>query len=315
MKKWLVLVSVAGLLSACSGMNKNTVSYQMSKYDQQVYYVVAGEGADKEAAVKDALTNMRKNIVENVPNVLQEVPAPVNDVLANAKTGKVWRDKSVKNPKKYYALAVLKRQTAEKILQAPANELDAQLGAFATQLQANNDKFSGMRNAFAMQPLLVKRNVLQDLYIFLSEDHNGYEAARFDGYKKIYQDRLAAIKVMTVVRGEEKITLLTRITDAINQMGLSAAEPEDAQAVLSVEVDAKVDGYGSERVKGLHWAATSAAVSMRDLQNGTTFARFNVNDRAGTNRQADSVRKSMEGIGDKASVEIVNRLTNYLKTK
>jgi len=314
MKKWLVLFSAAGLC-ACSSMNKNTVSYQMSKYDQQVYYVVSGEGEDKEAAAQNALANMRQNIVANVPNVMQEVSSSVEDILANAKTGKVWKDNRAKNPKKYYALAVLKRETAEKILQTPADQLDAQLGAFASRLQANEDKFAGLRNAFSMQPLLIKRNVLQDLYIFLSQNHEGYEVVRFDGYKKVYQDRLAAIKVMTVVRGEEKITLLSRITDAINQMGLSAAGEGDETAVLSVEVEAQVDGYDSERVKGLQWAATSAAISMRDLQAKTTFARFNVNDRAGTNRQADSVRKSMEGVGDKAATEIVQRLTNYLKTK
>ena len=312
MKKGLILLCSLGLC-ACSGLNKNTVSYQMGKYDSSVYYVVAGEGADKAAAAADALANMRKNIELNVPDV--NTIEQLDDVVANAKTGKVWRDKSVKNPKHYFALAVLKRKAAEKVLQAPANDLDARLGALATQLQANEDKFAGLRAAFAMEPLIVKRNTLQDLYIFLSQEREGYEAERFETYKKLYNERLAAVKVATVVRGEENIILLSRITDAVNKMGLSAVEPTDSSAQLAVEVDAQVDGYGSERLKGLQWAATSAAVSLRDLQAGTTFSRFNVNDRAGTGRQADSLRKSMEGMGDKAADQIVQRLTNYLKTK
>ena len=109
--------------------------------------------------------------------------------------------------------------------------------------------------------------------------------------------------------------MLSRIVDAVNKMGLSTVSPDDPSALLSVEVDVKVDGYGSERLKGLEWAATSAAVSLRDLQAGTTFARFNVFDRAGTGRKEDSLRKSMEGIGSKASIEIVKRLEDYLKTK
>ena len=98
-------------------------------------------------------------------------------------------------------------------------------------------------------------------------------------------------------------------------MGLSTVSPDDPTAILSVEADAKVDGYGSERLKGLEWAATSASVSLCDLEADSIFARFNVYDRAGTGRRADSLRKSMEGVGNKASVEVVERLKNYLKTK
>lgn len=313
MKKLFILLGAAGLCAACAGINKNTVSYQMSKYDQHAYYVVAGEGPTKAEASADALANMRKSFEQNVPDA--KTISQINDFMANAKTDKVWRDKSSKDKKNYFALAVLKRQTAELILQVPANELDARLGALAAQLESAQDKFAGLRSAFAMQPLIAKRNVVQDLYVFVSEDRVGYETQRFENYKKLYNDRLAAVKVAAVVRGEENAVLLSRITDAVNQMGLSVTGPEDSSALLSVEVDAKVDGYGSERLKGLEWAATSAAVSLRDLQAGTTFARFNVYDRAGTGRQADSLRKSMEGVGDKASAEIVKRMTEYLKTK
>jgi hypothetical protein len=313
MKKWFVLLGAVGLC-ACAAVNKNTVSYQMSKYDPQDYYVIAGEGPNKQTAAENALAAMRQNIEQNVPDV-NMLPQQVEDLLANAKIGKTWRDKSVKNPKRYFSLAVLKRSAGEKVLKGSAAELDAQLGGLAAQLQATDDKFAGLRSAFAMEPLIVKRNILQDLYIFISQDRTGYEPERFAGYKKAYNDRLAAVKVMAVIRGEENAVLLSRITDAVNQMGLTVSEPGDETSLLSVEVDAQVDGYESERVKGLEWAATSAAVSLRDLQTAATFSRFNVHDRAGTGRRADSVRKSMESIGDKASVEIVQRLNAYLKTK
>lgn len=300
-------------LCACAGINKNTVSYQMSKYDRQAYYVVPGEGADKETAFASALDNMRRSFVQNAP-AARDLPQ-LNDLTANAKEGKIWRDKSRKNEKNYFALAVLKRQTAEQILKAPSDELDARLGALSSQLQSAQDKFAGLRAAFAMQPLIVKRNAVQDLYGFVSRNNEGYETQRFEAYKRLYNDRLASVRVAAVVRGEENAVLLSRITEAVNKTGLSVTGPEDSSAILAVEADAQVDGYGSERLKGLEWAATSAAVSLRDLQAGTTFARFNVYDRAGTGRRADSLRKSMEGVGDKASLEIVKRLTDYLKTK
>lgn len=312
MKNWIILFC-ALCLTACAGVNKNTVSYQMSKYDQHAYYVVAGEGPTKESASAAALENMRKSILQNVPDV--SLVAELKDVLANAQVEKVWRDKSQKKPKNYFALAVLKRETAELILQVPANALDGQLRAHASKLQATEDKFAGLRSAFAMEPLLLKRNVVQDFYIFISQDHAGYESERFEMYKKLYHDRLAAVKVAVLVRGEENAVLISRLIDGVNQMGLSTVSPDDPTAILSVEADAKVDGYGSERLKGLEWAATTIAVHMRDLQAGTTFASFTMHDRAGTGRRADSVRKSMENLGDRSAAEIVKRMTNYLKTK
>ena len=312
MKKITILLAALGL-AACAGINKNTVSYQMAKYDQTIYYVVAGEGAEKDLAAENALANMRQSFYQNVP--ASKDLEQIKDIMANASVEKIWRDKSNKEQKKYFALAVLKRQTAELILQVPANALDARLGALAAQLQATEDKFAGLRAAFSMQPLIEQRNVIQDVYVFVSETQAGYETQRFENYKKLYNDRLASVKVAAIVRGEENAVLLSLITDAVNQMGLSVVDSENAGALLSVEVDAQVDGYGSERLKGLVWAATSAAVSLRDLQAGTTFARFNVYDRAGTGRKADSLRKSMEGVGKKASAEIVKRMTDYLKTK
>ena len=104
MKKIMVLCC-ASVLCACAGMNKNTVSYQMSKYDQHAYYVVAGEGPTKEEASAAALVNMQKSFWQNVPqaNTLPEV----KDLMANAKVEKVWKDKSAKTTKHYFALALL----------------------------------------------------------------------------------------------------------------------------------------------------------------------------------------------------------------
>ncbi|MBR3899696.1 MAG: hypothetical protein IKJ44_05435 [Elusimicrobiaceae bacterium] len=310
--KRLMIVFAAALLCACSGMNKNTISYQAGKYDPAAYYVVSGTGETKEAASANAMANMKQSFIRSVADV--QIIEELDDLAANAKIEKVWKDKSSQT-KRYFAIAVLKRQIAEQILQAPANELDARLGAYASQLQTNNDKFSGLRAAMSMENLIVKRNVLQDLYAFISQDRIGYETERFENYKKLYNDRLSAVKVAAVVRGDSHEELLSKIVSGINKMGLSAVGPEDKTALMSVEVQAKVDGYESEKVKGLEWAATSAAVNMRDLEDGTTFASFTLHDRAGTGRKADSVRKSMQAVGVKAADEIVLNLKKYLKTK
>ena len=59
MKKIIAPV-LALTLVACAGLNKNTVSYQMSKYDTAQYYTVAGEGSTKKEAAAHALDNMQR---------------------------------------------------------------------------------------------------------------------------------------------------------------------------------------------------------------------------------------------------------------
>jgi hypothetical protein len=53
MKK-ITMLSLVLALAACGGLNKNTVSYQMSKYDTAQYYVVVGEGNTKKEASANA---------------------------------------------------------------------------------------------------------------------------------------------------------------------------------------------------------------------------------------------------------------------
>ena len=82
MKKMIMMCAAAFLLSACAGMNKNTVNYQMSKYDSAKYYVVAGEGMSKNEAAQNALTNMQREMVQNAPVAADQGVVP--DLIANA---------------------------------------------------------------------------------------------------------------------------------------------------------------------------------------------------------------------------------------
>ena len=108
-------------LCACTSLNKNTVSYQMSKYDTSKYYVVSGEGETKQAASDKALGNMRQALVKNAPDL--EKDAILTDLMANAKVDKVWRDADSSN-KHFFALAVLSRANAQKILAPQMDQLD-----------------------------------------------------------------------------------------------------------------------------------------------------------------------------------------------
>lgn len=311
MKKWMCLAAAA-VLAACASVNKNTVSYQMSRFDQGKYYVVSGAGATKDEAAQAALANMQADIVSHVPQVSSTGVLP--DVLANAKVEKVWRDKSSKQ-KNYFALAALERETAKNIVARPIDQIDAKLGGLSVQFAVSTDKFADLKIAFKMQPMIAKRNALSDLYQFLDAGEEGYKTAEFAQYKNLLKTRLAAIRVSVEVEGVESDVLTTQVVDALNQMGLGVVAPDADNVAIAVKVKTQVDGYESEKVQGLVWCNSQAAVAMTDRATGATFARFSVHDRAGTSRKADSLRRSMQAVGEKSAEQITKRMDAYLRTR
>ena len=198
MKKIIVLfVSVLGL-GACTSLNKNTVSYQTAKYDGAKYYVVAGEGTSKAAASQNALEMMRRDLVANVPGLESE--SLLTDLLANANVGKVWRDKSVR-AKHYYALAVLSRQNAHKILAPGMDRLDALLAGLAGQFSTPAEPLADLKIAYRMQPLVEERAKLDEAYQFLSKGHQGYAPETFTPYKNALKEKMSAVLVGVDVQG------------------------------------------------------------------------------------------------------------------
>ena len=311
MKKWFIL-SAAVLFGACAHVNKNTVNYQTSLFDHTRYYVVAGSGPDKPAAKAAALANMRAAMQNGAPDAAQL--AVLTDILANAKTDKVWKEKGAK-PANYFALAVLDRTLAEGMLTPKMDALDAKLAGFTKKLNAGPEPFAALKMALNMQPLVQERNAYQDLYAFINANQAGYKADDFNAYKAALKNAMGAVKVAIQTQGPQHVVLTTLITDALNRLGLGVADDSATDAPLVVRVETTVDGYESDKVKGLEWCSSGASVSMVDETLGVTFARFHVQDRAGTSRAADSLRRSMQGVGEKAAQQISQRMLTYLKIR
>ena len=312
MKKIIAGLMTVLALSACTSLNKNTVSYQTSKYDPAKYYVVAGEGNSKETASENALENMRQAIVNNAADLKDD--RLLTDLMANAEVDKVWRDKTVQN-EHFYALAVISRSNAHKILAPQMDTLDAQLAGLAGQFSSPADPLADLKLAYRMQPLVARRVVLDDTYQLLAATREGYAAERFLSYKNALKEKMAAVLVGVDVQGRESKVMTTHIVNALNQMGLGVVDMTDPDKQLAVEIMTDVDVYNSSKVKGLVWYASQAAISLVDATRGVTFARFNVHERAGSSRPADSMRLSMEAAGEQAAAQIASRLEAYLKTR
>ena len=311
MKKVLI-ATTALLLCACGGgVNKKTVSYQASLFDAAQYYVVAGEGADKQAASQRALSNMQREIAAHTSAVAGANVVP--DLMANATVEKAWRA-SKNEGKHYYALAVLPREKANSVLTPLLNQADGQLAALSQQFTTPSDPLADLKVAYKMQPIIDRRIALDDTYQFINQNAS-YNAQAFMPYKDLVKQKLAAVRVGVDVDGNESDTLVTYVVEALTNMGLGVVEASDPNKSLLVKVQTEVDGYYSKKVEGLIWVTSNAYISLIDTQKDATFARFNVSERAGTTRQADSIRRSMQAAGEKAAQEIASRLEAYLKSK
>ena len=311
MKQLVILFAAVGLC-ACTGLNKNTVSYQAAKYDSAKYYVVPGEGATKAEASQNALDNLRREILQNAPGA--EAQGVLNDLVSNSEVEKVWRDKEA-DGKHFYALAVFRRAHADKILAPQLDATDAQLKGLAAQFATPAEPLADLRIAYRMQPLVTRRAAIDEAYQFLSAERSSYNPDAFVPYKNALKEKLAAVLVGVDVQGKESKVMITYVVNALNEMGLGVVDASDPDKVLAVDIQSDVDGYESEKVKGLVWVSTSAAVSLIDATRNATFARFNVYERAGTSRREESLRKSMESTGQQAAKQIATRLEAYLNTK
>lgn len=310
MKK-LVMLLLPLILAACGGLNKNTVSYQMGTYDSAQYYIVAGDASTKKEAASAATSRMQQELLQHTPKAGQDI---VDDLMANAKVEKVWRDKTTPT-KHYFALAVLAREKASAILTPLLNQADAQLNGLAQQFATPADPLGDLKVAYKMQPIVQRRTALNDLYQFLQADRHAYMPETFAPYQTVLKEKMAAVLVGVEVEGVESAVLVTYVVDALNKMGLGVVNATDPDQVLSVKIETEVDNYSSKKVDGLIWCSSGAAISLIDTGKQMTFSRFNVHERAGTSRLADSMRRSMQAVGEQAAQQIVTRLENYLKIK
>ena len=166
-----------------------------------------------------------------------------------------------------------------------------------------------------MQPVIERRVALNEMYQFLQADRSDYMPDTFAPYKNIFKEKMAAVLVGVDVEGVESAVLTTYVVDALNKMGLGVVEASDPDQVLSVKIETEVDNYSSKKVDGLVWCSSGATISLIDTEHNATVSRFSVHERAGTSRVADSLRRSMQAVGEQVAEQLVMRLENYLKTK
>ncbi|ACC97755.1 hypothetical protein Emin_0191 [Elusimicrobium minutum Pei191] len=306
MKKILALTVCAVILAACSTVNKNTLSYKLSKVSSEKYITGVGFAQDKKEAQERA-----KADIQAFFNATSAGQMPVvADIYNHAFIEETWKDKQTNT---YYAIAALERKVAKNMIKNNLDAMDSQLAGLVMQFNMKQDKFAKVKTALKIQPLLLKRNALEDLHEKIDYTGQGYDPQNFSSLKNIVYQSMNDVRFSLQVLGKNSEILHTHIINALNEMGLSVAINQEAD--ISVDVNSEIVEYPSKRLEGLYWCSATATVGLKDVETGGIFARFSISGRQGSSRTEEAVKRTMDDIGQSAGKEIKDRLYDYLERR
>lgn len=303
MKKIALLAMTAVLAAACSTVNKNTLSYKLSKVNGEKFLTAVSSGFEKKA---DAEADAKRIMKNRLTAAGGENDIIVADLYNHAFIQDTWRDKT---NKKYYAIAALERRVGKDMIIKEIHNLDGQINGLASQFETA-DKFGQVRTGLKIQPVIEQRNSFQDLYALLDFGGQGFEADKYNALKKSIYESLNKVKFSLTVKGANSNILHSHIINGLNEIGLSVAINEAAD--ISVDVTSEINEYPSKIVNGLMWCRSTSTIALKDMSTGGIFSTFTVTDRQGSSRAEEAVIRTMDSVGQSSSVEVQTRLLNYL---
>jgi len=193
------------------------------------------------------------------------------------------------------------------------DSLDGRLGGLVSQFKTDNDKFSKIKTALKIQPLLVRRNGFEDLYEKIDYNGAGYDPQNFAALKNVVYESMNSVKFSLNVLGQNSEILQTYIIDALNKMGLSVAVNEASD--IAIDVNGEITEFPSKRVGALFWCSATATVSLKDAATGGIFGRFSISDRQGSFRSDEAVKYTMNAVGKQAGDETAKKVSDYLQRR
>ncbi|MGB2578566.1 hypothetical protein AAIR98_000485 [Elusimicrobium simillimum] len=306
MKKILALLLAVAVMGACSTVNKNTLSYRLSKVNGEKFITGVGNGATKAEAEQKAKEDIKK--IFDGSNAA-DMPV-VADIYNHAFIEKTWKDKKTKT---YYSIAALERQVAKDMLKNSLTSLDLQISGLVSKYKLTQDKFAKIKTSLKIQPLIIRRNALEDLHEKIDYNGQGYDPQNFASLKNIVYESMNEVKISLNVLGKNSEILHTHIINSLNQMGLSVAINEAAD--IAVDVNSEITEYPSKKVEGLMWCSATATVGLKDVATGGVFARFSISGRQGSSRSEEAVKRTMDDIGKSSAEEISKRMYDYLERR
>jgi hypothetical protein len=305
MKKSFALICACALC-ACASI-KNTLGYRMSKYPAEQYIVKTASLPDKEQTKTSAKGALR-GLFDQLP------PCEGSDVrreavLSAARLAQWWKD-GFSN--KYYAIAVLERAPAQRILQPYYASLDARLAALTDELYKETDKFARLKKAAPMAVLFDERARLDAEYELISFDGAPYKEEDLYYYKAAYNKAFYSVKINVTISGIEDMAVKTSVIDAFNDMGFAVSENMPFPDI-ELAIAAKTHENPAKSAGGLFWSASSISASIKDASKEGIFATLDASQRASAARPRDALMRGLLLASQKAASMVKEKILAYVQ--
>lgn len=308
MKKLLTLGFALLVLGACSSkhiMVKNAEKYPAEKYITKVAY-----GQTKDEAKANVLKDI-KNLFVSLPQGDTYTQARRQAILNSAKVVETWKDKP---SKKYYALAVIDRHQAQKLIEPSYTQIDSKMQTMANNIEQETNKWRAIQYAFAMEDLFKQRQELDEEYKLVSSDKLAYNESSLKNFKNSYGKAFDDIKIIYEFEGFEDKIVKSKVIETLNDMGFGVSEiKQDSDVILHMNI--VLDNFPSKTTDGLYWCTATANVNLKDAKNGNIVATLSQSQRVGSFRPEEAQRRSQVAAGQACAPIVREKLLQYINKK
>ena len=308
MKKLLILSFALILFSACSNkhvMVKNAEKYPADKYITEVAYADTKEQA-KENALKEI-----KTLFASLPAGDTYTQTRRQAILDSAKIVETWKDKT---NKKYYAMAAIEREQAQKLIEPSYTQIDSKMATLSGKIEQETNKWRALQYAFNMEELLDQRQKLDDEYKLVSHDKLAYKADTLNNFKNNYAKAFNDVKIIYEFEGFEDKIVKSKVIEALNELGFGVSEiKQDGDIILHMNI--VLDNFSSKTTDGLHWCTATANVNLKEAADGKIFATLSQSQRIGSFRPEEAQRRSQIAAGQVCAPIVKEKLLQYINKK
>lgn len=322
----LLAVLLPAPLPARAEAPPDWVSASSPDYPKAAYLTGVGEGPTQDKAADKARAEIAKVFSLEVRARTQSSAREVSDgavstysqdvsdevrtftakVVDGIEIARRWRAEDGT----HYALAVLDRAHALKVIGDKISAGDKEFAELSERLGKTEGKFSRIRLALRLVALGKARRRFNADYRFLNPEGKGVEApAAYPDALASARKAVSAVTVQVDAQGVSAPRVTTRLIDALSAYGLRATEK--GGRAPDVLVSAVADGRGL-RPENLTWFRAKGSLTVK-MSYGATGEAITSFEEAGTGASGDpgtAVGATLAGLSDKAAGRVFKVLVS-----
>lgn len=246
-------------------------------------------------------------------SVSEDIRTVSRTVLEGVEIAAYWTDRETVRE---YALAVLDRAHALRVVRDRLGEIDRSLVALDQRMGSEPDRLARVKAAVQLQSALVDRGALIARERIL--DPAGAATPLPLGEQKLRADirRVLGELVVTVrFEGERSTDVATAVIDALAQLGFGArlATGPSAEADLHVGgvLESRPLDGGTE--SGVVFARSIATLSVKEPRTDAVVAQITESEKDASRSLEEAVRRSSAALARRLSPRIHSALLDYLQ--